>query len=59
MSNGVMKEVELVGLLHLYLVVTRIGIRETQELAPCSRVYDLIDSCQRKGNFGHALFVPV
>jgi hypothetical protein len=35
---------ELVGLFHLYLVVPGIGIKETQELTPCSRVDDLIDS---------------
>jgi hypothetical protein len=27
---------ELVGLFHLYLVVPRIGIKETQKLTPCS-----------------------
>jgi hypothetical protein len=42
---------ELVGFLHFYLVVPGIGIKETQELTPCSRGNDLIDSWQRKRNF--------
>jgi hypothetical protein len=43
---------ELVGLLHFYLVVPRIGVKETQKFAPGGRVNDLIDPCQRKRNFG-------
>jgi hypothetical protein len=43
---------ELIGLLHLYLVVARIGIKETQEFTPCSGIHNLIDSWQMKGNFG-------
>jgi hypothetical protein len=42
---------ELVGLLHFYLVVPGIGIKEAQELTPRSRVNDLIHSWQRKRNF--------
>jgi hypothetical protein len=42
---------ELVGLLHLYLVVPGIGIKETQKFAPGGRVNDLIDPWQRKRNF--------
>jgi hypothetical protein len=43
---------ELNELLHLYLVVPVIGIKETQEFAPRSKIYDLIDPWQRKMNFG-------
>jgi hypothetical protein len=43
---------ELIGLLDLYLVVPGIGIKETQEFTPRSRIYDLIDPWQRKRNFG-------
>jgi hypothetical protein len=42
---------ELVGLLHFYLMVPGIGIKEAQELTPCCRVNDLIDPWQRKTNF--------
>jgi hypothetical protein len=42
---------ELVGLLHFYLVVPRIGMKETQKFAPGGRVNDLIDPWQRKRNF--------
>jgi hypothetical protein len=42
---------ELIGLLHLYLVVARIGIKETQKFTP-RRIRNLIDSWQMKGNFG-------
>jgi hypothetical protein len=34
---------ELIGLLHLYLVAPGIGIKETQEFTPRSRIYDLIN----------------
>jgi hypothetical protein len=43
---------ELIGLLHLYFLVTRIGMKETQKLAPRSGIHNLIDSWQRKKNFG-------
>jgi hypothetical protein len=43
---------ELIELLHLYLVVTRIVIKETQKLASRSGIHNLIDSWQWKRNFG-------
>jgi hypothetical protein len=50
---------ELVRLFHLYLVVTRIGIKEAQELASRSGIHYLVDPWQRKRDLGHALFNTV
>jgi hypothetical protein len=42
---------KLVGLLHLYLVVPEIGIKEAQKFAPGGQINDLIDPWQGKKNF--------
>jgi hypothetical protein len=42
---------ELVGLLHLDLMVPGVGIKEAKQLTPSGRINNLIDAWQRKRNF--------
>jgi hypothetical protein len=47
------------GLVHLgegNMVITRVGIQETQELRPNSEVYNLVDAGKGDRSFVHALF---
>ena len=47
---------ELIGLFHLNLVVTRVGVKKGQKFTSRSRINNLINTWQRKGTFEHTLF---